>query len=201
VLTVGNKLPPFRLTAAVGLEKNAAVDIKLNLGAVLTGGALTPEQRWGTALAAAVATRDAELREAILIEARRAVSEAVIDDAMAAAVLMGMNNVYYRFRHMIGKPSYSERPARLRMNRLVRPAASKLDFELFSLAVSSIAGCETCIRAHEKAVLDGGLTEEHVHDAVRIAAVIQAAAVALELSRPVVARSAADPPAQLAASS
>jgi alkyl hydroperoxide reductase subunit D len=164
-----------------------AVDIKLNLGSVLSGGALTPAQRWGVALAAAAAARSAPLRAAIAAEARREVSgdaDKVIEDALAAAVLMGMNNVYYRFRHMIGKPSYSERPARLRMNRLVKPAASKLDFELFSLAVSSIAGCESCVRAHEQAVLEGGLSEEHVHDAVRIAAVINAAAVALELSAP-----------------
>ena len=40
--------------------------------------------------------------------------------------------------------------------------------------------CEACIQAHEKAVLDGGLTEDHVHDAVRIAAVVNAAAVAFE---------------------
>lgn len=157
-----------------------ALDIKLNLGSVLgAGGALSPAQRWGAALAAAAASQSPALRDAILAEARREVPDAVIEDAQAAAVLMGMNNVYYRFRHMIGKPSYSDRPARLRMNRLVKPAASKPDFELFSLAVSALAGCETCIRAHEKAVLEGGLTEEHVHDAVRIAAVVHAAAVAL----------------------
>jgi len=164
-----------------------AVDIKLNLGSVLSGGVLTPAQRWGVALAAAAAARSAPLRAALAAEARREVSgdaDKVVEDALAAAVLMGMNNVYYRFRHMIGKPSYSERPARLRMNRLVKPAASKLDFELFSLAVSSIAGCESCVRAHEQAVLEGGLSEEHVHEAVRIAAVINAAAVALELSAP-----------------
>ena len=91
-----------------------------------------------------------------------------------------MNNVYYRFRHLVGKPSYGEKPARLRMNRLAKPATSKVDFELFSLAVSAINGCETCIQAHEKVVLEGGLTEDQVHDAVRIAATIHAAAVALE---------------------
>jgi lipoyl-dependent peroxiredoxin subunit D len=167
-----------------------AVDIKLNLGSVLSGGALSPEQRWGVALAAAAAARSTPLREALAAEARREVSDKVIEDALAAAVLMGMNNVYYRFRHMIGKPSYSERPARLRMNRLVKPAASKLDFELFSLAVSAIGGCETCVRAHEQEVLEGGLSEEHVHDAVRIAAVVNAAAVALELSAPTTAHAA-----------
>ena len=67
------------------------------------------------------------------------------------------------------------------MNRLVKPAGSRVDFELVSLAVSAINGCETCVVAHEKVVLEGGLTEDHVHDAVRVAATVNAAAVALEL--------------------
>jgi alkyl hydroperoxide reductase subunit D len=95
---------------------------------------------------------------------------------------MAMNNVYYRFRHLVGKPSYGEKPARLRMNRLVKPAGSKTDFELYCLAVSAINGCGTCMESHEKVVTAAGLSEDQVHDAVRIAATINAAAVALELT-------------------
>ncbi len=72
-------------------------------------------------------------------------------------------------------------PARLRMNRLVKPATNKTDFELYSLAVSAINGCEVCIRSHEEIVRTGGLTEDQVHDAIRIAATMHAAAVALEM--------------------
>jgi alkyl hydroperoxide reductase subunit D len=93
---------------------------------------------------------------------------------------MAMNNVYYRFRHMVGKPVYGEKPAGLRMNRLVQPATNRTDFELMALAVSALNGCEMCVRAHEKTVTEGGLTPDHVNDAVRIAATIYAAAVALE---------------------
>jgi alkyl hydroperoxide reductase subunit D len=169
-----------------------AKDIKLNLQAVLGGGTLTPAQRWGVAVASAAAARNTLLRDAVIEDARREVPEAVIEDGLAAAALMSMNNVYYRFRHMVGKPSYGEKPARLRMNRLVKPATSKTDFELFSLAVSAINGCETCVRSHEAVVVEGGLSEDQVHDAIRLAAVIHAAAVSLELaevpvSAPVVA--------------
>jgi len=167
----------------------AARDVRLNLQSVLQGGALSADQRWGVAIASAVASRNPRLRDAVLEEARGEVSPAVVEDAQAAAALMAMNNVYYRFRHMIGKPSYSEKPARLRMNRLVKPAGSKLDFELFSLAVSAINGCEMCLQAHERTVIEGGLTEEHVHDAVRIAATVHAGAVALELPETVLATS------------
>jgi alkyl hydroperoxide reductase subunit D len=163
-----------------GAIPDAAKDIRLNLQAVLRGGSLSEPQRWGVAAAAAVAARHPRLREAVLAAAGTAAGAAVVEDARAAASLMAMNNVYYRFRHMVGKSVYGEKPAGLRMNRLMQPATNRVDFELMSLAVSAINGCETCVRAHEKTVTDGGLTADQVNDAVRIAATIYAAAVALE---------------------
>jgi alkyl hydroperoxide reductase subunit D len=159
---------------------DAAKDIRLNLQAVLRGGSLSESQRWGVAAAAAVAARHPRLREAVLAAASTAAGAAVVEDARAAASLMAMNNVYYRFRHMVGKPVYGEKPAGLRMNRLMQPATNRVDFELMSLAVSAINGCEMCVRAHETTVTDGGLSPDQVNDAVRIAATIYAAAVALE---------------------
>lgn len=161
---------------------DAHKDTRLNLQAVLEGGSLTPEQRWGVAVASAYAARNERLKEAMLNEAKKALAnpEPVLEDARAAASLMAMNNVYYRFRHMIGKESYSTKRAGLRMNRLAQVLTNKVDFELVCLAVSAINGCEMCMQAHEKVVLEGGLSEEQVHDAVRVASVINAAAVALE---------------------
>jgi len=158
-----------------------ARDIKLNLQSVLQPGALSPAQRWGVAIASAVAARNPSLRDAVIHDARAEVGPDVIDDAIATAALMAMNNVYYRFRHLVGKPSYSQMPARLRMQRIAKPMTNKADFELFCLAVSAINGCEMCIRSHEEVVLQGGLSEEQVHDAVRIAATMNAAALAIEL--------------------
>jgi len=159
---------------------DAAKDIRLNLQSVLESGALNDAQKWGVAAACAIAARNPRLKDAILADALLKAGETVVEDARAAAVLMAMNNVYYRFRHQIGKPGYAQKPARLRMQRIAQPLTNKLDFELFCLAVSAINGCEACVRAHEQAVVDGGLSEEHVHDAVRIAGVVHAAAVALE---------------------
>ena len=159
-----------------------ARDIKLNLQSVLQAESLTAAQRWGVAIASAVAARSPRLRDAFIEDARAAnVGDAVIDDALAAASLMAMNNVFYRFRHMVAKEIYTQKPARLRMQRIAKPATNKPDFELFCLAVSAINGCEMCIRSHEEAVITGGLGEDQVHDAVRIAATMNAAAVALEL--------------------
>ncbi len=160
---------------------DAARDIKVNLQTVLGQSSLSDAQKWGIAYATALAARNPALRDAVREDGAAVVDVAVLEDARAAAVLMGMNNVYYRFRHMIGKPAYADKPARLRMQRLAQPATSKLDFELFCLAVSAVNGCEQCLRSHEKVIIDGGLSEEHVNDAVRIASTMHAAAVALEL--------------------
>ena len=160
---------------------DAARDIKINLQNVLQPGALSADQMWGVAVACAYAARNPQLTAAVLADAKAAgVAEPVLEDAKAAAILMGVNNVYYRFRHLIGKESYSQKPARLRMLRITQVASNKTDFELFCAAVSAVNSCESCLRSHEAVVLEGGLSEDHVHDAVRIAATINAAAVALE---------------------
>ncbi|MCC7399074.1 MAG: carboxymuconolactone decarboxylase family protein [Planctomycetes bacterium] len=161
---------------------DAARDIRLNLGAVLQQSSLAPAQKFGVALAVAQAARCPTLASAIVAAAGAELPPASHDDALAAAALMAMNNVYYRFRHLVGKPEYEQLPARLRMQRLANPASNKLDFELFSLAVSAVNGCGTCMQAHERVVIEGGLTTTQVHDAVRIAATVHAAAVALAMT-------------------
>lgn len=167
---------------AAGIPEPAK-DIRLNLTSVLQQSVLSPAQRFGTALAVAWAARSQPLVEALSSAAGDQVTAETLADAQAAAALMVMNNVYYRFRHMVGKPQYEQLPPRLRMQRLAAPAGDKTDFELFALAVSAVNGCATCVQAHERVVLAGGLTEAHVNDAVRIAATVHAAAVALSWSR------------------
>ena len=160
---------------------DAARDIKINLQNVLQPGPLNADQTWGVAIATAYAARNEKLTRALLADAKSAgISDAVIEDAKAAAILMGMNNVYYRFRHLIGKEDYSQKPARLRMMRLKQVATNQVDFELLCLAVSAVNNCQTCMQSHEAVVLEGGMTTDQVHDSVRIASVVHAAAVAIE---------------------
>ncbi len=159
-----------------------ARDMKLNLSGIASSDHLDSDQIWGVLLASAHYVGDPALRDALLADAKIGnVPAAVLDDAQAAAVLMGMNTVYYRFRHMVGKESYQTKPPRLRMSYMARPKTSKATYELMSLAIAALAGCEMCVRAHEASVHQHGLGEEHVHDAVRIAAVLQGAAVARRL--------------------
>jgi alkyl hydroperoxide reductase subunit D len=156
-----------------------AKDIKLNLPAVLGDSTLSVEQRWGVAVASAISCNHPRLRDATVADAKRHVPQTVLEDAAAAAVVMAMNNIYYRFRHMVEKPAYGQKAPRLRMNRMNQPTTSKVDFELYSLAVSAIHGCEMCVKAHEKVVVEAGVSEDQVNDTIRIAATFHAAAIAL----------------------
>lgn len=154
----------------------AAKDVKLNVSGVLSAGSLEETDRFAVAVACAYTVDDPVLAQAIVAEAGEKLSEGHVEDAKAAAALMGMTNVFYRWRHLVGKESYKDKPPRLRMNAMASPKSSKLTFELLSLACSIIGGCEDCVRSHEKIVREGGLSEDQVNDAARIAATINAAA-------------------------
>lgn len=157
-----------------------AKDLKLNLQSLLGETSLSLSQRYGVALASAAAARQPVLVNALKEEAMAQSGPETVEDALAAGAIMGMTNVFYRFRHLVGKESYAQLPARLRMNRIARTAGPKLDFELFCLAVSAINACEACVRAHEKTCLEAGLREVQIHDAVRIASTVHAVAVVLD---------------------
>jgi len=160
-----------------------ARDLKLNLGSVLTttgAPGLTEKQIWAVALAAAIASRNGELTRDIESLAATHLDAAYINGARAAAAIMGMNNVYYRFLHLVEDQEYSQLPARLRMNVIGNPGIEKVDFELLSLAVSAINGCGTCVASHERQLRKHELTREAVQSAVRIAATVHAVARVLE---------------------
>ncbi|MGH8295179.1 MAG: carboxymuconolactone decarboxylase family protein [Steroidobacteraceae bacterium] len=156
-----------------------ARDLKLNLGSVLspTGApGLTERQIWSVALGAADASRNPAFAAAIGGLAAAHLDTAYLTGARAAAAIMGMNNVYYRFLHLVEDPEYASLPVRLRMNVIGNPGIDRVDFELVSLAVSAINGCGTCVASHERHVRQHGLSREAVQSAVRIAATVHAVA-------------------------
>ena len=160
-----------------------ARDIRLNLGGITTIASLNPQQLWGCAVSSAAACRNPALYQAVLAEATPHLSPEALQAAKIAASMMAMNNIYYRFTHLVGNAQYRNMPARLRMTALASPGVDKLDFELWSLAVSAINGCGMCIESHEHEVLAKGATADMVQDAVRIAAIMHAAAVTLEMEQ------------------
>jgi alkyl hydroperoxide reductase subunit D len=160
-----------------------ARDLQLNLGSVLsTGGApgLSERQIWAVALAAAAASRNADFTRDLQALAAAHLDATHVSAAHAAAAIMGMNNVYYRFLHLVEDAEYAQLPARLRMNVIGSPGIAKVDFELMALAVSAINGCGTCVVSHERLLRQHGLVREAVQSAVRIAATVHAVARVLE---------------------
>lgn len=95
-----------------------------------------------------------------------------------APALMGMTTMYHRFRHLIGKPRHGQRLANLQMNRMAAPA-NKVQSERCAMGCATLAGYESCLRAHDTNLTKEGITEVQIHDAVRIASVVAGDGVAL----------------------
>jgi alkyl hydroperoxide reductase subunit D len=156
-----------------------AKDIRLNLGTLASETTLSDQQKWGAFLSSALASGNAAVIKAISVEVEGKLSSEAVTASKAAAAVMGMNNIYYRATHLMSEKTYGALPAKLRMNVIGNPGVDKVDFELWSLAVSAVNGCGMCLDAHEKVVRKGGLTTEQVQTALRIAASVHAAAAVM----------------------
>jgi alkyl hydroperoxide reductase subunit D len=158
-----------------------AKDLKLNYSSLVKQNTeLTPQQLWGTVVVAAIATRSAELTTEVIAEAESALSPEALEAAKAAAAIMGMNNIYYRFHHLTKNDKYATLPSRLRMNVLRGHSIEPVDFELWCLVVSAVNACDKCVDSHEKVLREKGATEELINAAIRVASVVHAIGVVLD---------------------
>lgn len=156
-----------------------AKDTRLNLGTVITQAqGLTSNQAYGIALACAYTTRTQKVVDSILAEVTGKISDAEITAAKSASIIMAMNNIYYRAVHLAEDEELQKMPAGLRMQVIGNPGIDKIDFELYALAVSAINGCGACVASHVKQALHAGVTKQGTQSALKIAAVINAAAQA-----------------------
>lgn len=155
-----------------------AKDIKLNLSSMAADETLSAQQLWGTFMATAMAGRNATVIQAIEAEASQKLSPEALNAAKGSAAIMAMNNVYYKFTGMM--PDYRTLPAKLRMNIIANPGIDKMDFEIWSLAVSAVNGCQYCLQAHEKTLREHGVSQEQIQASVRVAATVQAVSAILD---------------------
>jgi alkyl hydroperoxide reductase subunit D len=150
-------------------------DLKLNFTSTLTSSYLSEKECALVALSIAVNNNNAVLTNFLEKHAlEKGATAEEIAEAAGCASLLALNNVFYRFRHFTGKEKYTQIPARIRMQLMSSPVTGKEFFELMSIAVSAVNGCEMCVNAHEKSILALGSSEERVFDAVRIASIITA---------------------------
>ena len=168
------------IDALKNMVPDYAKDLKLNLSSLAGEETLTQQQLWGCFAACALAGRNEVVIREVMSEAAQNLSAEALNGAKAAAAIMAMNNVYYRFAHLASSKDYLSMPAKLRMNVIGNPGVDKADFELWSLAVSVINGCGMCIDAHEKQLLDHGMTRLEIQTAARIGAVVQAVSAILD---------------------
>jgi len=153
-----------------------AKDLRLNVSSLLNDQTLGDQRKYGLLLACAHGTGYRPIVAAAEAEVEGKLSPEAAEAARAAAAVMAMNNVYYRFVHLASNPEYGTMPARLRMNVIGAPGIDKDDFELFSLAVSAMNGCGMCIDSHERQLQQRGVKGDVVQAAARTAAVIKAVA-------------------------
>ena len=153
-----------------------AKDIRLNLNSLAGDQTLGDQRKYGLLLATAHGSGYKPLVEAAEADCAPRLSPEAANAARAAAAIMAMNNVYYRFVHLASNKEYGTLPAKLRMNVIGSPGIDKADFELFCLAVSAQNGCGMCIDAHEKVLKGHGVAADVIQSAARIGAVMTAAA-------------------------
>ena len=152
-----------------------AKDLSLNLSTLAAETTLSDQQKWGTFLASAYAVGQGDTVRQIKAAAEAfGLSEEAATAGRAAAAIMGMNNVYYRSLHLLSNHEYRTLPARLRMNILANPGVDKVDFEMWSLAVSTINGCGMCLDSHEAELKKHGVEAAKIQTALRIAATVNA---------------------------
>ncbi len=172
---------------APGLEKLAAADnrflkdLKLNIGAVLKSTNLSKKETYLLALSVAVNEKSDILIHAFeTLSRNEEATDAELAEVHACTALMNTNNVFYRFRHYLPQNQYyNNTPAGLRMSIMMNPVLGKGLFELISLVVSALNGCEMCVTSHEASVKQHGASESRIYDAVRLGAVIKSLVVLL----------------------
>ncbi|MFJ2827691.1 alkyl hydroperoxide reductase [Streptomyces sp. NPDC087263] len=157
-----------------------AKDLRLNLDLVIDNSALTQQQLWGTVLACAIASRSPRVLRELAPEARANLSAEAYTAAKSAAAVMALSNVFHRTRHLLSDPEYGKLRAGLRMNVIGDPGVERVDFELWSVAVSAINGCGACLDSHEQALRRAGADRETIQEAFKIASVVQAVGTTLD---------------------
>jgi alkyl hydroperoxide reductase subunit D len=163
------------LRALAAADSRFIKDLKLNVSTVLGSPNLTRKEAFLLALAVAVNERQEVLIRAFgQLAAGEDATEAEIAEIHACTALMVTNNVFYRFRHyMEGSEYYNNQPAGLRMSIMMSPVLGKEFFELASLVISAVNGCQRCVTSHEHSVKQHGATEPRIYQAIRLGAVIK----------------------------
>ena len=167
--------PSVNMEALVNAESRYIKDLKINVSNALNNTQyLNKKKALLLALAVAINEKFDLLKESFINQAKEeGAGEAEIAEITAITSLMNTNNVFYRFRHFMQKDFYNNQPAGIKMSVMMNPVLGKEFFELVSLVISAINGCEMCVSSHEQSVLQHGSSEARIFEAVKTGAIIK----------------------------
>ena len=156
-------------------ESKYIKDLKINVSNVLNNTQyLNKKEALLLAYSVAVNEKFDLLKDSFRAQAQEAgANEAELAEIVSCTSLMNANNVFYRFRHFMNKDFYTNTPAGIKMSIMMNPVLGKEFFELVSLVVSSINGCEMCITSHEQSILQHGGSESRILEGVKLGAIIK----------------------------
>lgn len=174
-IKVDNYTPSDNVEALSKVEARYLKDLKINVGNVINNTQyLTKKEAALLALATAINEKSHDLQKGFTILAKEeGATDEDIAEVVAATSLMNANNVFYRFRHFLNKETYNSMPAGIKMSIMMNPVLGKEFFELLSLAVSALNGCEMCVTSHEASVRQHGGSEQRIFEAVKLTAIIR----------------------------
>jgi len=172
---IDNYTPSENALALINTDARYIKDLKINVGNVLSNAQhLTKKESLLLALSVAINEKYDLLKTSFTNLAKaEGATDAEIAEIVACTSLMNTNNVFYRFRHFMKKEYYTNQPAGIKMSIMMNPVLGKAFFELVSLVVSSINGCEMCVTSHEQSVLQHGYAESKIFEAVKLGAIIK----------------------------
>lgn len=172
-LALGEDYQTASLDLLMAGESRYIKDLRINAKTALKSQHLSEKEALLVAVSIAANNNHDALLKTYTEKAKAAeATDAEVAEAVACASLLAANNVFYRFRHFMNKEKYNKLPARIKMNIMMKPVTGKEFFELMSLAVSAVNGCEMCVKSHEASLIELGATEERIFDAVKIASVV-----------------------------
>jgi alkyl hydroperoxide reductase subunit D len=162
------------LETIVETENRYLRDLKINLGNALSYSTLSKKESYLLSLSVAINEKNKLAIESFTkLASNEGSTEAEIAETYACVSLLNANNVLYRFRHFTKKDVYQNSPAGIKMSIMMNPVFGKEFFELMSLAVSALNGCELCVNAHEVSLLKLGTSENRIFDAIKLTAIVR----------------------------
>lgn len=169
-----NLIAPKPLIDMANTDARYLKDLKINIGNSLSYESLTQKESTLLALSVAINEKSQELELALKEKAINiGVNSEEISETYACVSLLNVNNVFYRFRHFTKKDFYQNTPAGIKMTVMGNPQLGKEFFELMSLSISALNGCELCVNAHEESLIKMGTSQQRIYDAIRLTANIK----------------------------